>query len=48
MDDPQVRKFVLRLLLATRLSFSAAGRARRFIKVAGIPGELRGAADPPN
>ena len=46
MDDSRVRKFVMGLLFAKFFSISATSRARRFVKIAGIPADLRGDAGP--
>ena len=43
--DPRVRRFVLSVLTTTLFSTSAR-RARRFMKLAGIPPELRPPSDP--
>lgn len=42
IDNPHVRRFVLKLVAAMVLSFSAERRAVRFAKLVGIPGEIRG------
>ena len=44
--DPRVGRFLLKLLIATKLSFSAAARARRFAALMHIPPEIRGGSDP--
>ena len=41
LSNPHVRKFGLRLMMATLLSFSAAQRAQRFSKIVGIPESMR-------
>jgi len=43
--DPHVRRWLLRAALIMLLSFSAASRARRFMKLVGIPPELQ-SSDP--
>ena len=43
--NPDVRKFGLRLLMATQLSFGAAGRARKVSALLGIPEDVRGGTD---
>ena len=45
-SDLRVKRFVLSLLMATLFSTSAAGRAKRFMKLLGIPAEIRGHPDP--
>ena len=42
IDDPQVRRFVLRLVATLIFSFSPERRAVRFAKLVGIPGDIRG------
>jgi len=44
-SDLRVKRFVLSALLATLFSTSAAARAKRFMKLVGIPPELRGHSD---
>ncbi len=44
IDDPRVRRFVLKLVATMIFSFSAERRAKRFAKLVGIPGEIRGGA----
>ncbi len=44
IDDPQVRRFVLRLVATMIFSFSPQRRAVRFAKLVGIPGDIRGGA----
>ena len=39
-SDPRVRPWLLRMLLATVFSFSAATRAKRVLKLVGIPPEM--------
>jgi len=46
MSDPAVRRFVFSLLWARFFSLSAASRARRALKLIGIPAEMVGGADP--
>ncbi len=46
MDDPHVRMFILRVLAARMFSLSDAARARRFMKIVGVPLDLRGGSDP--
>lgn len=45
-NDPRVRRFVLSVLVAMLFSTSAARRAKRFMKLVGVPSELRGPSDP--
>ena len=45
-SDPRVKRFGVRLFMATVFSRSAASRAKRFMKLVGIPSELRVASDP--
>uniref|UniRef100_UPI001576B76F alpha/beta fold hydrolase n=1 Tax=Sphingomonas bacterium TaxID=1895847 RepID=UPI001576B76F len=42
IDDPQVRRFVLRLVATLIFSFSPQRRAVRFARLVGIPSEIRG------
>lgn len=42
IDDPHVRRFVLKLVLTLVFSFSPERRAVRFAKLVGIPGDVRG------
>ena len=42
IDDPHVRRFVLKLAAALACSFSAERRAMRFAKLVGIPDDIRG------
>ncbi len=42
IDDPHVRRFVLRLVATMIFSFSPERRAVRFAKLVGIPGDIRG------
>lgn len=42
IDDPQVRRFVLKLVATILLSFSPERRAVRFAKLVGIPEGIRG------
>lgn len=44
IDDPQVRRFVLKLVATMIFSFSPERRAVRFAKLVGIPGDIRGGA----
>lgn len=44
-SNPYVRRFVLSLLMARLFSLSAASRAKRFLKVIGIPAEMIGPLD---
>ena len=44
IDDPHVRRFVLRLVATMIFSFSPERRAARFAKLVGIPGNIRGGA----
>ena len=45
-SDPRVRRFVFGLLMARFFSLSAANRAKRALKLIGIPPEMVGGADP--
>ena len=45
-NDPRVRRFVLSVLVAMLFSTSAARRAKRFMKLVGVPPELRGPSEP--
>src|SRR5208337_4690459 len=45
-SDLRVKRFVLSLLMATLFSTSAASRAKRFMKLVGIPPEMRSHSDP--
>jgi pimeloyl-ACP methyl ester carboxylesterase len=45
-SDPRVRQLGRRLMMAMLFSTSAANRARRFMKLLGIPPELSDRADP--
>lgn len=45
IDDPHVRRFVLKLLATMLLSFSPERRAVRFARLIGIPGGIRGGSD---
>ncbi len=42
IDDPAVRRFVLKLVATLIFSFSPERRAVRFAKLVGIPGDIRG------
>lgn len=42
IDDPRVRRFVLKLVTTLIFSFSAERRAVRFARLVGIPSEIRG------
>ena len=42
IDDPQVRRFVLKLMTTLIFSLSAERRAVRFARLVGIPGGVRG------
>lgn len=42
IDDPHVRRFVMRLVATMIFSFSPERRATRFAKLVGIPGDIRG------
>ena len=46
IDDPHVRRFVLKLIATLVLSFSPERRAVRFAKLVGIPGGIRGGSSP--
>ena len=46
MDDPQVRRFGLRMMMVLMFSISAESRAKRFAKLVRIPPEIRGGPDP--
>uniref|UniRef100_UPI0015775E77 alpha/beta fold hydrolase n=1 Tax=Sphingomonas bacterium TaxID=1895847 RepID=UPI0015775E77 len=46
IDDPRVRRFVLKLVGTMLFSFTAARRARRFAKLVGIPDGVRGGSSP--
>lgn len=43
--DPRLRRFMLSLTIARLFSFSALSRAKRFLKLLGIPPEARGTGD---
>lgn len=42
IDDPRVRRFVLKMVATMIFSFSAESRAVRFARLVGIPGDIRG------
>lgn len=46
IDDPRVRHFVLGLMMTRFFSFSAQSRAKRALRLMGIPPEVRGTGDP--
>lgn len=45
IDDPRVRRFVVKLIATMIFSFSPERRAVRFAKLVGIPGDIRGGSD---
>lgn len=45
ISDPAVRKFMLRMPLASLFSFSPAAKAARILTILGIPPEIRGRSD---
>ncbi len=46
MDNPNVRRFALRIVLSRVFSLSMASRARKFAKLVNIPDEIRGGRSP--
>jgi pimeloyl-ACP methyl ester carboxylesterase len=44
-SDPHVRRFVFNVVMTRLLSLSPARRAKRFMKLVGIPAEMTGQAD---
>lgn len=42
VDDPRVRRFVMKIIAAQLFSWGKVNRIKRFIKLVGIPPEIRG------